>query len=229
MTTPDQHYATPEDIPAAIPVFPLANALLLPRGQLPLNIFEPRYVEMITAAWESDRLIGMIQPATQKDIEMQNNAKLMPDLASVGCVGRITSFDKTDNGHIMITLTGLIRFNIVKELKSSHPYRMCQVDCAAFSSDFTPGAGEEDVDRKTLLAGFRNFLDANHLDADWEIVKETGTEALVNSLCIMSPYGHLEKQALLEAKTLKARSELLMALNEMALVPHGDTSKHTLQ
>ncbi len=229
MTYTDQQYQSPADMPSTIPVFPLAGALLLPRGQLPLVIFEPRYLEMVNNAMSADRLIGMIQPASEADIAMQDNAQLRPNIAKIGCVGRITSFTETGDGRILITLSGISRFQVIKEIESPYHYRLCQVDFTNYFADFSPGAGEEDVDRPALLSTFKSYLSANGLEADWESVRKSSNETLVNALCIMSPYGPLEKQALLEAENLKTRAEILVALTEMELAQTTDDSDTTLQ
>jgi Lon protease-like protein len=204
-------YVGPSGLPAAIPVFPLAGALLLPRGELPLNIFEPRYLAMIDDALKTARVIGMIQPDEKKAA-----AGAHPALQRIGCAGRITQLGETGDGRYLITLTGIARFKIVEELPVATPYRQCRVDYA-FDQDFVPRAGEEYVDRDALLRTLRAFLEANKLEADWGDIRAAPTEALVNGLAMMSPYGPLEKQALLEAPDLRTRAETLIAVTEMAL------------
>lgn len=214
-------YGGPEELPAVVPVFPLAGALLLPRGQLPLNIFEPRYLAMLDAAIGSHRLIGMIQPALDKSGE-----EAKPALCEVGCVGRITSFQESGDGRYLLTLTGIARFRVVQELTTLTPYRQCRVDLSAFEDDFVPRKGEDAVDRKKLLSTFRDYLDANNMEADWESVNAAPNEALVNALSMMAPYGPREKQALLEAESLFSRAEMLVALTEMVLA-RGQRSSDT--
>lgn len=222
-------YKYPSDIPSTIPVFPLAGALLLPRGQLPLVIFEPRYLEMINNSMSADRLIGMIQPTSEADIAIQDNADLSPEIADIGCVGRITSYTETGDGRILITLSGIARFAVIKELDCPYSYRMCQIDCEPFNTDFTPGIGEDAVNREMLLSTFKTYLIANGLEADWESIHKSSNETLVNSLCIMSPYGPQEKQALLEAPDLASRAEILIALTEMELAQTAEETDKTLQ
>jgi uncharacterized protein len=224
-----QQYKSSADIPSTVPVFPLAAALLLPRGQLPLVIFEPRYLEMINSAMSADRLIGMIQPASEADIAMQDDPDLYPEIAKTGCVGRITSFTETGDGRILITLSGIARFSVIKELDCPYSYRICQIDCQPYVTDFTPGIGEDEVNREALLSTFKSYLSAHGLEADWESVHKSSNETLVNSLCIMSPYGPQEKQALLEAKDLKTRADILIALTEMELAQTTDDTDKTLQ
>jgi Lon protease-like protein len=204
-------YVGPSGLPAAIPIFPLAGVLLLPRGDLPLNIFEPRYLAMVDDTLRGERIIGMIQPDEKKTV-----AGAHPPLLGVGCAGRITQLAETGDGRYLITLTGIARFRIVQELTATTPYRQCRVDYS-FDQDFVPRAGEEEVDRDALLRTLKAFLEANKLEADWGDIRSAPTEALVNGLAMMSPYGAPEKQALLEAPDLKTRAETLIAVTEMAL------------
>lgn len=205
-------YVGPSGLPDSIPVFPLPGALLLPRGELPLNIFEPRYLAMVDDALKGPRIIGMIQPN-----ESLPAASAQPALFRVGCAGRITQLAETGDGRYLITLTGIARFRIVEELAVITAYRQCRVDFAAFPDDFVPRHGEEAVNRDALLRTLKAFLDANRMEIDWDDVRSAPTEALVNGLSMMSPYGAPEKQALLEAPDLKARAETLIAVTEMAL------------
>jgi hypothetical protein len=204
-------YLGPEQVPNVIPVFPLAGALLLPRGQLPLNIFEPRYLAMIDDALKADRVIGLIQPASEEA------SSGVPALLSVGCAGRLTQFAETGDGRYLVTLTGIARFRIVEEIAAPTPYRQCRVDFSAFHADFTPREGEDAVDRDSVLATLRQFADANDLQIDWQSIREAPNEALVNALSMMSPYGPREKQALLEAPNLRRRAEVLVAITESQL------------
>jgi Lon protease-like protein len=206
-------YRGPGDLPGVIPVFPLPGALLLPRGQMPLNIFEPRYLAMTDAALrEGHRLIGMIQPDP-----MHPGSESKPNLFKVGCVGRMTQFAESGDGRYLIQLTGVSRFRVEEELEVSTPYRQCRVTYAPFSGDFIARNGEDEVDRDALLTALRSFLEANNLKADWDGIDNAPNEALVNALAMMSPYGVAEKQALLEAPDLKTRAELLVAVTEMEL------------
>jgi Lon protease-like protein len=204
-------YKTPADVPEVIPVFPLVRVLLLPRAQLPLNIFEPRYLAMVDAALAGDRVIGMVQPA-----EGHEEADV-PALAPTGTVGRLVSFSETPDGRYLITLTGVCRFHIEAETTAGVPYRTCRIDCKPFAHDLEPNRGESAVDRERLLELLRAYLDARALEVDWAEVHSSTTESLVNTLSILSPYGAAEKQALLEAPDLGARAEILIALTEMAL------------
>lgn len=206
-------YKSPGDLADVIPVFPLPGALLLPRGQMPLNIFEPRYVAMIDDALRSGlRLIGMIQPDSAHP-----GPESKPNLYKVGCVGRITQIAETGDGRYLLQLTGIARFRIEEELSVTTPYRQCQVTYTPFIDDFIARKGEDDVDRASLLAALSDFLKANDLKADWEGIENAPNEALVNALAMMSPYGTAEKQALLEAPDLKTRAEILVAVTEIEL------------
>jgi len=205
-------YRDPQELPDTIPVFPLAGALLLPRAQMPLNIFEPRYLAMTDDAMKGARLIGMVQPDDSKAASAAG-----PATYATGCAGRITQYAESGDGRYLITLTGVSRFRVREELSVTTPYRQCRVDFAAFKDDLVPRFGEEAVDREQLLQTLRDYLKANDLQADWQDINQAPTEALVNGLAMMSPYGAREKQALLEAPDLKSRAEVLIALTEMAL------------
>lgn len=203
-------YGCPEDVPEVIPVFPLPAALLLPRADMPLNIFEPRYIAMIDAAMSGDRIIGMVQPD-----ETAPSCPRGPTLHKVGCCGRIVALAETGDGRYMITLTGISRFRVIDEIACTTLFRQCRITAAPFATDF---AGDEStVDRAALLRAFRSYLEAHNLDADWETVGRSSNETLVNALAMMAPFGPAEKQALLEAADLKARAETLVALTEMSL------------
>ncbi|QIB34100.1 LON peptidase substrate-binding domain-containing protein [Ancylobacter pratisalsi] len=208
-------YGGPTELPRAIPLFPLEGALLLPRCQMPLNIFEPRYLAMVDAALAGERVIGLIQPIPA----LVTTAN--PALQNVGCVGRITEFAESGDGRYLVTLTGITRFRVVAEVEADTPFRQGEVDYTAFEGDFTPGYGAEEVDRATLLRTLAAYLDANKLEADWSSITEAPNEALVNALAMMSPFGAREKQALLEAASLAARADMLVAVTEMAMARTG--------
>jgi Lon protease-like protein len=217
-------YHGPEDCPAVIPVFPLSGALLLPRGQMPLNIFEPRYLAMIDDALRTHRAIGMIQPEPES-----GRQSAMPPLLHVGCLGRITQFAETGDDRYLVTLTGIARFRLVEELAVTTAYRQARVSYDGFEIDFRARAGEEEVDRAGLLKALRDFAKANELKIDWKGVNEAPNEALVNALSMMCPFGPREKQALLEAPSLKSRAEVLVAITEIELARGGSDPDTTLQ
>lgn len=219
-------YRGPADLPEIIPVFPLAGALLLPRGQMPLNIFEPRYLAMVDDSLrDGHRLIGMIQP----DVAHSPKNSDKPALFRVGCVGRITQLAESGDGRYILELTGVARFKVVEELEVLTAYRQCKVDFFAFVDDFTARMGEDEVDREALLAVLADFLKANNLKVDWEGVESAPNEALVNALAMMSPYGPAEKQAMLEAPDLKTRAEILIAVTEMDLAKKRTSGDPPLQ
>jgi Lon protease-like protein len=218
-------YHSPGDLSAVIPIFPLPGALLLPRGQMPLNIFEPRYLAMIDDALRlGHRLIGMIQPDSAHP-----GSEDKPNLFKVGCVGRITQLAETGDGRYLIQLIGIVRFRVEEELSVATPYRQCRVAYAPFADDFVARKGEDEVDRESLLRSLSEFLKANDLKADWEGIENAPNEALVNALAMMSPYGTAEKQALLEAPDLKTRAEILVAVTEIELAKKTTGGETPLQ
>ena len=216
-------YRGPSDCPDVIPVFPLPGALLLPRGQMPLNIFEPRYIAMIDDALKAGRVVGMIQP------DADGVPAHAPKLYRVGCAGRITQFAETGDGRYLITLVGIARFRVEEELATTTAYRQCRVSYESFAADFLARAGEDEVDRPGVLRALRGFVEANDVKIDWRGIDEAPNEALVNALCMMSPFGPREKQALLEAPDLKTRAEALIALTEIELAADDEGSEPTLQ
>jgi uncharacterized protein len=216
-------YRSGADIPRAVPVFPLSAALLLPRGRMPLNIFEPRYLAMIEHVLGSTRLIGMIQPS----LDGAKRADGEPQLCAVGCLGRITSFAETGDGRFLIALEGVCRFRVIEELSCRTPFRQCAA--APFLADLEENQGGAEVNRPALLKAFKAYLTANGLEADWDSVSRADNDTLVNALSMMSPYGAAEKQALLEAADLKARAETLIAITEMALARDGEDFGSSLQ
>ncbi|HNR75862.1 MAG TPA: LON peptidase substrate-binding domain-containing protein [Parvularculaceae bacterium] len=199
--------------PSIIPVFPLPGAILLPHGQLPLNIFEPRYLRMVDDALAGARTIGMIQPR-------DDGAGAAP-LYGVGCAGRITSFNETGDGRYLITLTGVLRFGVKREFDVETPYRQAEVDYSAFVADADLDESAESVDRERLLDAMRSYLETENLSTDWDAAVEAPTDALVNSLAMGCPFAPNEKQALLEAPTIADRAECLVALMSMG----GDPSE----
>ncbi|MGB7036395.1 MAG: LON peptidase substrate-binding domain-containing protein [Xanthobacteraceae bacterium] len=219
-------YKGPDALPEVIPVFPLPGALLLPRGQMPLNIFEPRYLAMIDDALHgTHRLIGMIQP----DPAHPGPDESKPHLFRVGCVGRITQFAESGDGRYLIQLIGVARFRVSEEMPVATPYRQCWVSYRPFADDFIARKGEDEVDRKALLRALAAFLKANKLKADWDGIENAPNEALVNALAMMSPYDSAEKQALLEAPDLKTRAEILVAVTEIELAKSKTSGETPLQ
>lgn len=228
MATTDRYHG-PSDLPRELPLFPLRGAILLPRATLPLNVFEPRYLEMVDDVMRGERLIGIIQPDVPADAanrKIESPKGNSSPLKRVGCAGRVTTYQELDDGRILLTLTGIARFRLAEELAMHKPYRRAVVDWDDFSGDFSAGLGEDHVDREALLRVLRRYLDANKMQADWPVILKSSSEFLVNALSVMSPYGAEEKQALLEAPSLKVRAEVLVALAEMELAagsPGGGT------
>ena len=208
MTTPSDERPG-RNVPDRLPLFPRPGALLLPGGQLPLNIFEPRYLRMVDDALGSARMIGMIQPRN-------GSPSGAPPLYTIGCAGRITSFSETDDGRYLINLTGMSRFRLTSELNADTPYRLGEIDIDDFRGDEAQDESAELVDRERLEAAMRHYLDAEGLKTDWEAVTEAPTAALIASLAMGCPFAPNEKQALLEAENAAARAECLIALMEMA-------------
>lgn len=209
-----------DELPAVLPVFPLPGALLLPRGKLPLNIFEPRYLAMIRDAMASSQMIGMIQPRGIAE----EDAQPIPDdaaLYATGCVGRITAFEESEDGRYVITLTGLCRFDVVKEIEGREGYRRVMANYGAYEGDLTPADGQV-PGRDRLLGALRAYFEREGVSADWTAVTSSGDEPLVTALSMICPFGPEEKQALLEAPTIGRRTELLAALIEMASLAQND-------
>ncbi len=225
---PIDRYRRPTDLPRQIAVFPLRAVILLPRATLPLNLFEPRYLQMIEDVIAGNRIIGIIQPersVSDEDSPAGNHTRLR----RVGCAGRVTAFQELDDGRIVITLTGICRFNIAREVETSDPYRTFEVDCHAFQDDFSKGVGEDQVNRERLLHVLKRYLESHHFNADWKAIGNAPSEHLVNSLSIISPYSAEEKQALLEAPDLKSRAEVLIALAEMEMAGGEGGAGTTMQ
>lgn len=209
--------ASPAELPQSIPVFPLSGALLLPFSHRPLNIFEPRYVEMVDAALAGNRLIGLIQP---EDTGLESPRGRAP-LQKIGTVGRLTHWEETGEARYFVILDGLTRFELVNELTVMTPYRQATIDASSFASDFTRAYGEEDVDRERFLKMMRDYAEFANFELNWEEIEKTGTADLVNFACMVSPYGSKEKQVLLEARSLGDRAETLIALAEFEMAKGG--------
>jgi Lon protease-like protein len=228
-------------LPTTLPIFPLTGVLLLPRGRLPLNIFEPRYLAMTRDALAADRMIGIIQPTERKLRSQPTERKLRDQLAepkprltaappvfATGCAGRMTSFTE-DGDRFLITLTGICRFDVVEELPITRGYRRVVPNWAPYYDDFR----EHDdvrIDRARLLASLRLFFKVHGISADWDAITETPDERLITSLAMICPFEPCEKQALLEADDLCERSRVLTALIEMAVIDpsttDGDSVRH---
>jgi Lon protease-like protein len=214
-----------QELPGEIPVFPLAGVLLLPGGRLPLNIFEPRYLAMVRDAIAGHRLIGMVQPVEDpgEGLESPPPHKGSAPLYGVGCAGRISAFSETEDGRMLVTLSGLARFRVLEELEPKEGYRRCRVDW----SDWPDDLGPEDeatgrIDRDRLLTALRGYFANTGLSGDWEAIEETPDERLVTSLAMICPFEPSEKQALLEAPDLSERARTMTAIMEMSTLAAGD-------
>jgi uncharacterized protein len=198
-------------LPAIIPIFPLTGVLLLPRGRLPLNIFEPRYLAMTRDALAGERLIGMVQPTDSAAADPN------PPVYPTGCAGRITSFSETEDGRFLITLTGTSRFRIREELPLLEGYRRVVPDWREFARD-VESEEAPDFDRERLMRGLRGFFQQHQISADWDTITSVPGERLVTSIAMVCPFDPSEKQALLEAHDLGERARLLTAIVEMAVM-----------
>ena len=199
-----------EDLPAHLPLFPLSGVLLLPRGELPLNIFEPRYLNMTEDALAGSRMIGMIQPTEHE------NSQPNPPIYKTGCAGRIVAFQETDDGRFLLTLKGVSRFDVEEELASTRGYRPAIADWSRYRDDLSPADGRC-IDRMKLLNSLKGYFKLHDISADWNAIEASGDERLVTCLSMICPFEASEKQALLEAPTLAARGEVLTALVEMSV------------
>ena len=209
------NFVSLNDLPKKIPIFPLTGAVLFPKTQLPLNIFEPRYVQMLNAALATPhKLIGMIQPIAGSD----------NSLKKVGCVGRVTSYNETDDHRYLITLNGIIRFEIENELDTTTQYRQIEVNYENFITDLK-SEDVTNVDRESLLKLIKKYLKNKSLLADWDIIQQTPTEQLINYSGVLVPFTPEEKQLLLEARTIMGRSRALEALYQSYTIEEtADTS-----
>ena len=203
------------DLPASVPVFPLAGALLFPRSVLPLNIFEPRYLAMVDHVLAGGRVIGVIQPAIAEDGAAETGGD--PALSDIGTLGRLTHFEEREDGRYVIALTGLTRFRILEETTSMTPFRQVRIDVSDFTEDAESGRGEADVDKPAFLRILRDYAEFASFEIDWDDVEKMPAENLVNACVMASPYGPRERQALLEAATLRDRAEMLTALAEVEM------------
>jgi len=203
-------------LPDTLPIFPLTGVLLLPRGRLPLNIFEPRYLAMTRDALGGERLIGMVQP-NEPQQDNRGGGAMNPPVYPIGCAGRITAFSETDDGRYLVTLTGVSRFRIRDELPLLSGYRRVVAEWQPFAHDVETPSGTE-FDRDRFIRGLKGFFTQRQISADWEAIEKAAGEHLINSIAMLCPFAPSEKQALLEAPDLDERARLLIALVEMAAV-----------
>ncbi|SFZ85104.1 hypothetical protein SAMN02983003_2386 [Devosia enhydra] len=212
------------DLPETLPIFPLTGVLLLPFGQRPLNIFEPRYIDMVDDALAGNRLIGLIQPVETDEESPKGRASLR----EVGCIGRITHFEEQPDGRYFVILSGICRFRVRTERRLSLPYRVVEIETSGFERDFERTHGEEAVDRAKFLKMMHDYAAFAEIDLNWDEIKQTGTADLVNFCSMVSPYGPAEKQVLLEATSLNERAETLIAMAEYEMA-RGGTGAAPLQ
>lgn len=203
-----------DDLPETLPLFPLPGALLLPGSELPLNIFEPRYLQMVEHALAQPRLVGMIQPMTNPMPSRDDDAKRT--LAQVGCAGRISGFQETGDGRYLIVLKGVCRFRILEEIETRTLYRKARVDFSPYQADLTEHAHDNHVDTDELTSALRDYLVRNGLTSDMAAISDTPPHLLINGISADCPFTNSEKQALLEARTLKERCAALVALLSMS-------------
>ena len=203
-----------EKLPENIPLFPLPGALLLPNSRLPLNIFEPRYINMVEDALATKhRLIGMIQPIK---LNIGDSLKEANKYQKVGCAGRIVSFTETEDGRYLITLEGISRFKFSKEIETQKPYILSEIDWGLYTNDLVPFEGLNSFDRNGFLEILKKYLDSAQIASDWEVLKKAREEVLVNSLSMLCPFEPEEKQVLLEAKTIVNRLDVLVTLMKLS-------------
>jgi uncharacterized protein len=208
-------------LPSRFPVFPLRGAMLLPRGNLPLNIFEPRYLQMVRDAMQTDRVIGMIQP------KAEGGEGAGPELYRTGCVGRITNFSETGDGRFLITLTGVCRFDVAEELEVPTLYRQVVGDFARWRQDLQPPPPPAEL-KSSLTAVLKAYFERHGIEADWDAIEGAPLAGLVTSLCMICPFEPEEKQALLEAGDSGRQARLLIALMEMETraEPGASSARH---
>ena len=200
------------DLPGAIPVFPLPGALLLPRARLPLHIFEPRYLQMFDDALKtSERLIGMVQPYNRPGANGNG-------LHRIGCAGRVTQFSETEDNRYLMTLSGVSRFRVIDEIEGFTPYRRCNVEWNGFERDRGASEGDTNFDRAGFMELMSRYFEMRGLSADWQTLKDADDELLLNSLSMMLDFDPEDKQALLEAPSLRTRRETLVTLIEFSLL-----------
>lgn len=212
-----QRPTSPAEVPEIVPIFPLTGALLLPYSHRPLNIFEPRYLEMVDFALGHDRLIGLVQPEDANEESPQGKVALQ----KIGCLGRLTHFEESGDGRYFIILEGVSRFRLNEEVERDTSYRMARISTTDFAEDFSRNFGEEAVDRARFVKMMRDYAEFASIDLNWDEIERTGTADLVNFCAMVSPYGPKEKQLLLEAQSLNDRAETLIAMTEYEMARGG--------
>ena len=192
-----------EDLPNILPVFPLSNFIIFPRTTVPLNIFEPRYIQMVDQSMKTNRIIGMVQPKKTGDLKK-------PDLHTVGCAGKITSFNETDDGRYLIILNGVCRFEIINEVTNDNPYRQCKVKYDDYLSDLVEKSDEiKFSDLKLIFKNLKDLFKKQGYEINWKEIEKQSLDQTINTLSMASPFSLEEKQVLLESKDLNIRKERL--------------------
>ena len=212
-----------KNLPKKIPVFPLSNFIIFPRTTVPLNIFEPRYVDMINDSMKSNKFIGMVQPKNKN-----NENSLVPELYKIGCMGKITSFKDTNNGHFLIELKGLIRFQILKEIKSEKKYRECEVDFEKFNDDLNEKSEDlKFTDLELIFKDLKNLFEKRGFIINWNALEKQSLDETINALAMASPFTLEEKQILLEAKNLDTRKSKIADI--LTTYTYDQYNNNTLQ
>jgi len=212
-----------KNLPKKIPVFPLSNFIIFPRTTVPLNIFEPRYIDMINDSMKSNKFIGMVQPKNK-----YNENSLVPELYKIGCMGKITSFKDTNNGHFLIELKGLIRFQILKEIKSEKKYRECEVDFEKFNDDLNEKSEDlKFTDLELIFKDLKNLFEKRGFIINWNALEKQSLDETINALAMASPFTLEEKQILLEAKNLDTRKSKIADI--LTTYTYDQYNNNTLQ
>tara|TARA_Y100000590_G_scaffold467540_1_gene646744 strand:+ start:300 stop:941 length:642 start_codon:yes stop_codon:yes gene_type:complete len=200
-----------KDLPSKISIFPLSNFIIFPKTSVPLNIFEPRYIQMVDECMKTNRIIGMIQP--------KNNKKNIPDLYSIGCTGKIISFDETDDGRYLIVIKGICRFKILREIDNKKPYRECEVNFAPYEKDINQNSNKiEFEDLKLIFKNLKSFFEKKGYIINWKDLEKQSLDETINTLSMASPFSLEEKQILLETIDINNRKiELEKILNTYAV------------
>ena len=212
-----------KNLPKKIPVFPLSNFIIFPRTTVPLNIFEPRYIDMINDSMKSNKFIGMVQPKNKN-----NENSLVPELYKIGCMGKITSFKDTNDGHFLIELKGLIRFQILKEIKSEKKYRECEVDFEKFNDDLNEKSEDlKFTDLELIFKDLKNLFEKRGFIINWNALEKQSLDETINALAMASPFTLEEKQILLEAKNLDTRKSKIADI--LTTYTYDQYNNNTLQ
>tara|TARA_B100000575_G_scaffold283001_1_gene275385 strand:- start:288 stop:932 length:645 start_codon:yes stop_codon:yes gene_type:complete len=210
------------NLPKSIPIFPLSNFIIFPKTTVPLNIFEPRYIDMINDSMKSNKMIGMIQPKNS------NNSQKIPELHDVGCLGKITSFRETEDGRFLIELKGLIRFQTVKEIKTEKKYRILEIDFTKYNNDFIDQ--KEDIkfsDLELIFKNLKSLFEKKGFIINWKALEKQSLDEIINALAMASPFSLEEKQVLLEAENLNLRKNKISEI--LSTYTHDVFNNTTIQ